>query len=149
MGYYSAKFASFDEAKEYVNKLTVEPSNETKLKLYALFKQATIGRNDNQKPSLIDFVGRAKWEAWSQLKDMSKNSASEEYVRLVESLAVPVKKNEKSSLAPTHSDDLGELVTSTRHNGVRIITLNRPEKKNAISLKTWYLFHKRKIEEYL
>ena len=58
----------FEEAKEKITTLTEEPGNDVKLKLYALFKQATVGQCNTKKPGMTDFVGRAKWNAWSELK---------------------------------------------------------------------------------
>jgi len=60
--------------------------NETKLKLYSLFKQSTQGQCTQPKPGITDFVGRAKWQAWSQLGQMSKDEAQNQYVQLVNTL---------------------------------------------------------------
>ena len=38
--------------------------NETKLKLYGLFKQATVGLAPEKGPSAFEVVKRAKWQAW-------------------------------------------------------------------------------------
>jgi len=48
----------FDEAKDKITTLKEEPSNEIKLKIYALFKQATVGKCNTKKPGMTDFVGR-------------------------------------------------------------------------------------------
>jgi len=50
------------------------------LRFYAYYKQATIGRNNQPKPSFWDVVNRAKWQAWENLGDMSKEDAMQEYV---------------------------------------------------------------------
>lgn len=49
--------AAFLKAKEAI---TAVPSvdNMDKLKLYALFKQATVGANDTKAPGMLDFVVR-------------------------------------------------------------------------------------------
>jgi peroxisomal 3,2-trans-enoyl-CoA isomerase len=67
-------FASkqFEEAKSRLSTLKEDPGNEIKLKLYALFKQATVGPCNMPKPGMIDFVNRAKWTAWSDLKSLSQ-----------------------------------------------------------------------------
>lgn len=36
--------------------------------------QATDGKNTAPKPGMMDFVKKAKWDAWAQLGDMSKVS---------------------------------------------------------------------------
>ncbi len=67
--------------------LTEKPSNEILLKLYSLYKQATNGDNDGEAPSNpFDFVARAKHEAWEQLKGISKENASQQYIDLVNQL---------------------------------------------------------------
>jgi len=58
-------------------------SNETKLKFYAHFKQATEGDNTAEAPYRVQFEARAKWEAWEALKGMSKQEAMQIYIDLV------------------------------------------------------------------
>mmetsp|Transcript_32440 Transcript_32440/g.54296 ORF Transcript_32440/g.54296 Transcript_32440/m.54296 type:complete len:85 (+) Transcript_32440:42-296(+) len=66
---------------------TQNVSQENKLKLYSLFKQATEGPiGDRARPGFFDPVGRAKWDSWSSLKDLSAEEAKRQYVELVESL---------------------------------------------------------------
>jgi acyl-CoA-binding protein len=56
------------------------PSNNEKLRFYGLFKQATVGPCNTQKPSWIDVVARAKWDSWNSFKELSKEEAMEEYI---------------------------------------------------------------------
>lgn len=59
------------------------------LRLYALYKRATAGRCGDvggPQPSAIDFVGRAKWDAWAACDGMSTEAARTEYVQLVAAL---------------------------------------------------------------
>lgn len=60
--------------------------NETKLKIYALFKQATAGPVTTKRPGMMDFVGRAKWDAWNALGSMTPEEAQKTYIELVNSL---------------------------------------------------------------
>ena len=55
-------------------------SDETKLQLYGLYKQVTVGDCNTARPALYEFVNRAKWDAWSRLKGMSKASAIKDYI---------------------------------------------------------------------
>jgi 2,4-dienoyl-CoA reductase len=67
------------EKGESINSL----SNEEKLKFYALFKQATEGDLDatkNSKPGMFDVKGKYKWDAWNELKGMSKEAAMKAYI---------------------------------------------------------------------
>ncbi len=63
-----------------------QPSNELKLKMYSLFKQATEGDVSGKKPGMMDFVARAKYTAWEELKGISKEDAMQRYIDAVEEL---------------------------------------------------------------
>lgn len=76
----------FDKAVADSKKLTERPDNETLLKLYALYKQATEGDNETKKPGMMDMVGRAKWGAWDELKGTDSEDAMQQYIDLIESL---------------------------------------------------------------
>lgn len=78
--------AFFAQAIKDVKDLDYKPDNNTLLQLYAYYKQATIGDNNIAKPSLIDFKGVAKWQAWYNIKDMSKLTAKVNYIKLVKKL---------------------------------------------------------------
>jgi len=79
--------AEFDAAVANSKKLSERPDNATLLKIYALYKQATVGDNTEKKPGFSDLVGRAKWEAWSGVKGMSNEDAMRQYVDLIKSLS--------------------------------------------------------------
>uniref|UniRef100_A0AAU6PBQ1 Venom peptide n=1 Tax=Comana monomorpha TaxID=1555636 RepID=A0AAU6PBQ1_9NEOP len=77
----------FDKAAADVKKLKSLPSDNDLLELYALFKQATVGDADpGNKPGMLDFKGKAKFEAWLGKKGTSKEDAQKAYVAKVESL---------------------------------------------------------------
>ncbi|HBY64338.1 MAG TPA: acyl-CoA-binding protein [Solibacterales bacterium] len=59
------------------------PDNNTKLKLYALYKQATLGDAAGERPGAFDFVARAKFDAWSAVKGTSAEEAMRQYVAMV------------------------------------------------------------------
>ena len=67
--------------------LSERPDNATLLKIYALYKQASVGDNTDKKPGFSDMVGRAKWEAWNSLKGTSSADAMQQYIDLIESLS--------------------------------------------------------------
>lgn len=79
--------AAFDAAVAGSKNLTERPDNATLLKLYALYKQATIGDNTEKKPGFSDMIGRAKWDAWAAMKGKSSDEAMQEYVDLIGSLS--------------------------------------------------------------
>ncbi|MBL7690689.1 MAG: acyl-CoA-binding protein [Flavipsychrobacter sp.] len=77
----------FEEATKNSKLLTSRPDNDTLLKLYSLYKQATEGDNDEPVPSNpFDFVARAKYDAWSGLSGIKKEDAMQQYIDLVASL---------------------------------------------------------------
>jgi acyl-CoA-binding protein len=78
--------AAFDKAVADSKQLPEKPDNMTLLKIYALYKQATEGDVEGKRPGFTDMVGRAKWDAWNEVKGKSKDDAMQEYVDLIESL---------------------------------------------------------------
>lgn len=65
----------------------INPSNELKLKLYALYKQATEGDVTGSKPGMFDFVGQAKYQAREAVKGISKEAAMQQYIDAVAAVA--------------------------------------------------------------
>ena len=78
--------AQFDKAMADSKNLPDRPDNMTLLKIYALYKQASTGDVDGKRPGFTDMVGRAKWDAWNEVKGKGKDDAMQEYVDLIESL---------------------------------------------------------------
>ena len=76
----------FDAAVAGSKSLPERPDNMTLLKIYALFKQATAGDVTDSRPGFTDMVGRAKWDAWNEVKGQSNDAAMQAYVDLIESL---------------------------------------------------------------
>lgn len=63
-----------------------QPSNELKLKMYSLYKQATVGDVTGKKPGMMDFVARAKYSAWEECQGMSSEQAMQAYIDAVNEL---------------------------------------------------------------
>lgn len=77
----------FEQAVTDSKALASKPSNEIMLQLYSLYKQATEGDVNIEEPTNpFDFVGRAKYEAWSGLKGKAKEESMHEYIALVDRL---------------------------------------------------------------
>lgn len=76
----------FQAAVAAVPGLTQDPGNATKLRLYALYKQATEGDVSGSRPGVFDMVKRAKYDAWSEAQGMSADDAKREYVETVRGL---------------------------------------------------------------
>ena len=78
--------SQFEQAVADSKQLPEKPDNMTLLKLYALYKQASSGDVEGKRPGFTDMVGRAKWDAWNELKGTSADDARQAYIDLVESL---------------------------------------------------------------
>ncbi|HWH81163.1 MAG TPA: acyl-CoA-binding protein [Burkholderiaceae bacterium] len=78
--------ATFEQAVKDSKALPEKPDNMTLLKIYALYKQASSGDVDGKRPGFSDMVGRAKWDAWNELKGKPADAAKQDYVDLIESL---------------------------------------------------------------
>lgn len=76
----------FDQAVTRSKELTKRPSNEELLQLYGLFKQATEGDVNGDRPGGFDFKGIAKYDAWAELKGKSADEAKKLYIALVTKL---------------------------------------------------------------
>lgn len=77
----------FEQAAADSKNLSAKPDNDTLLKLYSLYKQATLGDNTESGPAnAFDFVARFKHEAWAKLAGTSKENAMQQYVELVTTL---------------------------------------------------------------
>jgi diazepam-binding inhibitor (GABA receptor modulating acyl-CoA-binding protein) len=77
----------FDKAVAKSRSLTRRPDNPTLLKIYSLYKQATIGDVEGEQPAFIDMVARAKYDAWAGLAGMTAEQAMRDYIALIDRLA--------------------------------------------------------------
>jgi diazepam-binding inhibitor (GABA receptor modulating acyl-CoA-binding protein) len=79
--------SQFEEAVATSKTLTERPSNETLLRLYSLYKQATEGDCQADPPANpFDFVNKAKHQAWSDLNGMDTATAMQQYIDLIQQL---------------------------------------------------------------
>lgn len=76
----------FQQAAEDSKKLSKRPDNDTLLKLYSLYKQATLGDVSGSRPGGFDLEGKLKYDAWAKQKGKAQEAAMQEYIDLVESL---------------------------------------------------------------
>jgi acyl-CoA-binding protein len=77
---------TFEEAVKESKNLKEKPSNDVLLKLYALYKQATEGDVQGERPGGFDFKGAAKYDAWEKLKGKDSEEAKQEYMEFVKEL---------------------------------------------------------------
>jgi len=76
----------FNDAADFVAKNTTRIDQTTLLELYGFYKQATVGFCNISKPGIFNIQGRAKWNAWNDLKNMSQEEAKAKYITRVKTL---------------------------------------------------------------
>ena len=76
----------FEAAAAASKNLKERPDNDTMLKLYALYKQATAGDVEGKRPGFTDMVGRAKYDAWAKLNGTTPDGAMQKYVDTVKGM---------------------------------------------------------------
>ena len=76
----------FDAAAAAATSLPERPDNATMLRLYALYKQGSVGDVTGKRPGMTKFVDRAKYDAWAEVAGTSQDQAMQAYVDLVEDL---------------------------------------------------------------
>jgi diazepam-binding inhibitor (GABA receptor modulating acyl-CoA-binding protein) len=79
---------AFEEAAAASKTLPARPDNQTLLRLYGLYKQATEGDLGAAipQPAPFDFVAKAKYSAWQGLKGMAGDDAMKAYIDLIKTL---------------------------------------------------------------
>jgi acyl-CoA-binding protein len=82
----SALKQAFEKAVAESKNLPERPDNATLLKIYALYKQGTEGDVEGKRPGFTDMIGRAKWDAWNEVKGTATEAAMQQYIDLIESL---------------------------------------------------------------
>lgn len=76
----------FDSAVADSKNLREAPGDDVKLKMYALYKQASAGDVSGTRPGFTNIVGRVKYDAWAAVKGTSAAAAMQQYIDLVDSL---------------------------------------------------------------
>ncbi|XP_057350270.1 enoyl-CoA delta isomerase 2 isoform X1 [Manis pentadactyla] len=127
----------FENSVNRVKLLKKDPGNEAKLKLYALYKQATEGPCNTPKPSVFDLINKAKWDAWNSLGSLSKETARQNYVDMVSSLSSSAESSSQIKPGADGEQPGYETLVVTSQDGITKIMLNRPTKKNAISTQMY------------
>ena len=48
------------------------------------FKQGTVGDVNIERPSMFNFEGKSKWDAWNSIKGMVKDDAMKNYIEEID-----------------------------------------------------------------
>jgi acyl-CoA-binding protein len=87
VNHHGPQSRQFEEAADWVRSQEQrELTQQEQLLLYGLYKQVTVGPCLLPQPSALDMVGRAKWEAWHGLGELSVDAARQQYLDLVSQL---------------------------------------------------------------
>lgn len=78
--------AAFEAAAALSRTLARAPDEASLLRLYALYKQGSVGDATGERPGVLDVVGRAKYDAWAALRGRPREQAMSDYVALVQQL---------------------------------------------------------------
>ena len=77
----------FKEAVDIASKMTqASLPQDVQLRLYALYKQATIGTLNYNHSESTDLRNAFKTNAWIQISHISTDEAKEKYVQIINSL---------------------------------------------------------------
>ncbi|KAJ3308596.1 hypothetical protein HDV04_001053 [Boothiomyces sp. JEL0838] len=127
-------------------------SNTQKLSLYAYFKQAVKGPNDNPQPKWWDSVAKYKWDAWKNLGNLSKQGAKEGYIKTtieilqafnqtttaqIEEYKSSCKSKDELEIANSFFTGLDEAILELRLTGGNVVSLDSsPEMKKQEIIET-------------
>ncbi|KAM9782817.1 acyl-CoA-binding domain-containing protein 7 [Neosynchiropus ocellatus] len=81
-----SQLAEFEKIAEDVKNVKSRPTDQELLDLYGLYKQATVGDVNTDRPGMLDLKGKAKWDAWNSRKGMSKDDAMTAYIALAKEI---------------------------------------------------------------
>tara|TARA_B110000977_G_C10583930_1_gene301571 strand:+ start:218 stop:484 length:267 start_codon:yes stop_codon:yes gene_type:complete len=76
----------FEKAVEDIKKIANDLKKTDALQLYGLYKQANFGKNTTLKPSIFNFKGWQKWNAWTAVSELSSDEAKTQYIALVQKI---------------------------------------------------------------
>lgn len=75
--------AEFILASNMVKKLKNRPADFELLELYGLYKQATVGDINIEKPHFSKFEALRKWTAWNSYKGLTTYNSEVEYIKKI------------------------------------------------------------------
>ncbi|KAI5656499.1 hypothetical protein M9H77_25292 [Catharanthus roseus] len=76
----------FEGYAQKAKTLPENTTNENMLILYGLYKQATVGNVNTNRPGMFNLRDRAKWDAWKAVEGKSQEEAMGDYITKVKQL---------------------------------------------------------------
>jgi len=107
----------FEKAAVEIMRLPSLPNRDVMIKVYGLYKQATVGDINIGKPKLVsDLKTKAKYKSWKKRRGTSKEDAMKEYIALIEGL-LGHEIGAQVSVRP-NSANSGNATTQGKNNGM-------------------------------
>jgi len=78
----------FKECQNILQRQDKINDTNTLLKLYGLYKQATIGNNIDEEPNIIYFRDYCKWESWNKYRNLTKKEAKTKFIEFTNTLSI-------------------------------------------------------------
>lgn len=100
-----------------------QPSNEMRLRLYGYYKQAVEGVCHQPAPGFWDVVGKAKWNSWKQLGDMSEQEAMVSYVNEIKQVIETMSLTDDVTAM---MDTIGPLYEFVESESAEVTSLSAP-----------------------
>merc|ERR1711907_334817 len=77
-----APFSTFEECTQFVQgwETGKKSNNDEKLRAYGLYKQATVGDVNIDRPGMFSFEAKSKWDAWKACEGKSTEDAQAAYL---------------------------------------------------------------------
>ncbi|KAH3745065.1 gamma-secretase-activating protein [Pelomyxa schiedti] len=123
----------FEETAKRAGACTEPLSNDQRLTMYSLYKQATVGAVNTPRPSgYFDFAGKAKWDAWKGLGSMPTEVAMQKYIEFVETFSPAPKPIAQTSNTTSSAESASACQTET---------------SQAPKRSTWIVFSKPKEDD--
>ena len=76
----------FEEAYEKASNMTEALPQDVMLRIYAFYKQATVGTIHANRMGSVDLRDAFKTNAWMQISHLSANEAKELYIETINSI---------------------------------------------------------------
>ena len=78
--------AGGDRAREKPRPLSAfpPPAPPSRRRADKFFKQGTVGDVNIERPSMFNFEGKSKWDAWNSIKGMVKDDAMKNYIEEID-----------------------------------------------------------------
>ncbi|KAI4879638.1 hypothetical protein NFI96_024461, partial [Prochilodus magdalenae] len=114
---------------------TFEPSDDMLVMFYSYYKQATVGPCHTTRPNAWDSLGKAKWEAWKALGDMTTEQAMTEYIQEIQLILETMPVTEEVAELLDELEPFYEVVESedddvTVEPGMLAIEANRSDEED-------------------